>query len=289
LVNYRIKLGRAKVGRRLENLRLWDGILEEGLSEDEENNSVEGLGVYHSSDSREVSRNMRTDSFNLTNTVFYSFIGDFISNSDAKEIEHAVRSMTFDKFSEFIHNRFGKVANTSMDKNLQHYYYNRNQKINKQNRSNYIEYYYANIDENGNMISNFNDKHIVLKQGKDLRSGNKIPNFAPVSFADWDFLSGKNDIQTGRLRLSDIVTVKASRESDEDGNPVYYGVPANVELNAQTLLDWDVMLSSLDQPIVIAGLKAGSKPSLFFTPVKDEYIKMAEKGKWKGETYWKKN
>jgi len=281
------KITRANVGRKMERLQLWDGAVDDNLLDDSDDNSREGIGVYHTSDAREISRNMRSDSFNLTNTVLYSFLGDFVSNADARDIEHHVRTDSFEKFSEFIYNNFGKAAETTTQENLFHYYWNRNQKINKQNRSTYIEYMYANINENG-IQTRPKDKFIVLKEGTDLRTGNVIPANAPVSFSDWDFLNGKNSIQTGRLRLSDIVTVRTSKEKDDDGNDVHYAIPANVELSAQTLLEWDIMLSTLDSPAVIAGLKGGTKPSILFTQVTKKHIKDASEGKWAGEKYWSK-
>ncbi|MBU2346629.1 MAG: hypothetical protein KJ888_20760, partial [Gammaproteobacteria bacterium] len=117
----------------------------------------------------------------------------------------------------------------------------------------------------------------------DLKTGKVLSTYMPMSYANWD---GEVDkVPVARLRVNDILTV----------TPSGFGFPANLAVNENTLMEFNIMGARTNKTakdgtpmvFVLAAIKGGSSPTLFFARAKKEHIIIGKYDElW--NAYWEK-
>ena len=278
---------RYRLKREIADQRMVESIidaLDKSGVEDSHDISREGLEISDVSDTEEIANNMTFESYDFRNDSFFKFLEGTISNGwlsakQTSELLDEVKVGNYETtFLPYLEKTFGFVPNTTLENNMVRNFWVRNQPINRQSSIDKPSWWWANLDPNGNKISNKNDKRLIPKigghpkYGKDIRSNKDLPKTSNVSFIDWDnknytWMSG-GEIKLSRMFLKDMVDVFVGSQN-KDGSR-YYSKPMYLTVTGSLLRSFDTKFAMFADdskgkgfPLTIVDVKSGGNSPSF--------------------------
>ena len=278
---------RYRLKREIADQRMVESIidaLDKSGVEDSHDISREGLEISDVSDTEEIANNMTFESYDFRNDSFFKFLEGTTSNGwlsakQTSELLDEVKVGWYEAtFLPYLEKTFGFVPNTTLEKNMVRNFWVRNQPINRQSSIDKPSWWWANLDPNGNKISNKNDKRLIPKigghpkYGKDIRSNKDLPKTSNVSFIDWDnknytWMSG-GEIKLSRMFLKDMVDVFVGSQN-KDGSR-YYSKPMYLTVTGSLLRSFDTKFAMFADdpkgkgfPLTIVDVKSGGNSPSF--------------------------
>ncbi len=260
----------------------------------------EGLDISDISDHNEIADNFTFEGYDFRGDQFFKFLETSDSKGwiDDKQVAKLMQAaLTGDKniLLEHLKSKHNFIPKTIQEQNLVQSFFIKNQPINRTSGYEKASWWWANIDYNGNLVRNKNNKKLIPKIGgspkfgKDIRSNTDLPKTLNMSFVDWALQQNKYDgdkIKISRIYLKDLVNVWVGKVNKSGSK--YYGKPefSDLTINKKSLVNvWDNIFangSNKDKkgnPIIrtVAEIKGGgNSPSFIVARVPQKIIELSK-------------